>query len=615
MAASSDETRSASRGDRRKPSDLKGNAGTASSDEARAAPRGDRRGSARVHQYMIAPAALGVTRQALIDRLERHGEVEILRTCAERDGVSPPVAVVRMSDANAAALRRSTAGTLVIEPDRYLRAASFAGTSLPFPAMTARSPGFTVTIQILGESGEPAEHAEVRLLGEQTTAQGLTDDDGKVDLTLYGELPDTITELFVSPRTGHWGLWRHRPDLQADEVNSFTLEPLTLPDVRDWGGKAMRFDQLPAECRGAGTKVALIDSGVATSHKQLTRVDHGVDIRNGEEKAWSQDSTGHGTPCAGLIGAIPDSAHGIRGYAPDSELHVCRLPPDARCSDLVVALDYCLQNGIDVACLGFGCERGSAIVEQRIAAAKQQGIGIIAAAGNSAGTVLFPACSPQVMAVGAIGQAGSYPEDSPQAAQAAAAAALADGLFVPLFSCRGPELDICAPGVAIMACQSPDGYAICDGTSLAAAHVTALAILILAHHNDFKGAFARRDFQRVERLFQILKDTARPVGHPWQTGAGLPDAARALGVRSRPRPLTPPLDARLGEMRSAIRQVNRIYSGAGEAKAFEPPRGPANVTHLPLNPAPLAFQADSRTKAGVHELKAAMMMAGLSDRH
>jgi hypothetical protein len=35
---------------------------------------------------------------------------------------------------------------------------------------------------------------------------------------------------------------------------------------------------------------------------------------------------------------------------------------------------------------------------------------------------------------------------------------------------------------------------------------------------------------------------------------------------------------------------------------------------LPLNPTPLAFQADSGAKAGVHELKAAMMMAGLSHR-
>jgi len=254
-------------------------------------------------------------------------------------------------------------------------------------------------------------------------------------------------------------------------------------------------------------------------------------------------------------------------------------------------------------------QRGSAIVEQRIAAAKQQGVGIIAAAGNSAGAVLFPACSPHVLAVGAIGQIESYPEDSPQALQAAAAVAVAGGLFVPPFSCRGPELDLCAPGVAIVACQSPDGHAICDGTSLAAAHVTALAALILAHHSDFRSGFARRDFQRVERLFQILKDTAQPIGHPWQTGAGLPDAARALGVRSQQ---ATPVEARLAEMRNAIRQLDRVYSSASEV-IFEPPRGPANVTHLPLNPIPSAFPAARGAESGVYELKAAMMLAGLSD--
>jgi hypothetical protein len=564
---------------------------------------------------MIAPTQLGATPQALADRLNRLGDVEILRTYPECDAISPPIAVARMSDENAAALRRSAVGAFVIEPDQHLRAASFTAMSSPFPAiaaMTAIGPGFTVTIQVLGKSGEPVEHAEVRLFGEQAAAQGLTVSDGKVDLTLHGELPETVTELFVNARSGYWGLWRHRPELQAGTVNTFTLEPISLPDAPHWGGTAMRFDQLPTECRGTGIKIAVIDSGVATGHRQLTRIDHGIDIRGGDGGFWSQDLVGHGTPCAGLIGAIPDGAHGIRGYAPDSELHVCRLPPDARCSDLVAALDYCVQSGIDVACLGFACERGSAIVEQRIAAAKRQGIGLIAAAGNSAGAVLFPACSPHVIAVGAIGRTGTYPDDSPQAVQAAAAVAVAGGLFVPLFSCRGPELDLCAPGVAVIACQSPDSYAICDGTSLAMAQVTALAALILAHHGDFRGGFARRDFQRVERLFQILKGTAQPIGHPWLTGAGLPDAARALGVRSERRPLTAPLNAELGEMRRAIRQLNQLHFGSSEASAFEPPRGPANVTQLPLNPIPLAFQADSGPKTGVHELKAAMMMAGLA---
>jgi len=595
---------------------------TASADDTRAVPRSEsrsdrrKRPSARNGQYMIAPTAAGSTKQALIDRLDRAGGIEILRTYAERATLSPPVAVVRMSEENVATLHRSAGGALVIEPDRVLRAASLAGFSPQSQAtamITALGPSSTVTIQALTESGQPIRHAEVRLVGEHDAAQGLTDKQGKVDLTLHGELPETLTELFIKPRSGYRGLWQHQPELRVDAANTFTLEALSLPNAPDWGGKAMRFDELPTECRGSGIKIALIDSGVAISHKQLTRIDRGVDLRSHEGRAWSQDVMGHGTACAGIIGASPDGDHGIRGYVPDSELHVCRLPVDARCSDLVAALDYCLQSDIDLACLGFGCERGSAIVEQRIAAAKQQGVGIIAAAGNTAGAVLFPACSPQVMAVAAIGQIGSYSDDSLQAAQAAAAIPVAGGLSVPPFSCRGPELDLCAPGVAIFACQSPDGYATCDGTSLAAAHVAALAALILAHHDDFRSGFAKRDFQRVERLFQILKETAQPIGHPWQTGAGLPDAARALGIRSQSRPLAAPLDAALGEMRNAVRRLDRDHSGAGEVNTFEPPRGPAGVTRLPLNPQPLSSSAGSFTEAGVHELKAAMMLAGLSD--
>jgi subtilisin len=603
---------------------------TMSSDDMRPTAGGERRrrpssrSRLRNAQFMIAPAGPGLTKETLIDRLNRVAGVEIVRTYAGRGTQCPPVAVVLMSDENAGALRRSTGGTLVIEPDRLMRAASVAGLSPQWRAsamMSALGPGFSATIQVLTENGQPVEHADVQVVGEQWAAQGQSGRDGKVDLTLNGELPDTVTELLVRPRSGYWGLWRHRPELQADAVNTFTLQPLSPADTLDWGGKAMRFDLLPSECRGAGIKLALIDSGIATSHPQLAKIDHGLDVRGGDGRSWSQDVIGHGTPCESIIGASPDTtqvttqgmARGVRGYAPDAELHACKLPLDARLSDLVAALDYCLQTGIDLVCLGYGCERGSAIVDQRIAVAKQQGIGIIAAAGNTAGAVQFPACSPHVAAVGAIGEIGTFPEDSPQALQAAAAAA-AYGSFVPPFSSHGPELDLCAPGLAVIACQAPDGYAACDGTSLAAAHVAALAALVLAHHGDFRGDFASRDFRRVERLFQILKDTAQPVAHPWQAGAGVPDAARALGLPSQRWPLAAPRDAGLGEMRNAVRHIDLAHLGASvvEEIAFEPPRGPASCTRLPLNPFPLTVVAGVGTETGVHALKAAMMVAGLS---
>ncbi|UWU95830.1 S8 family serine peptidase [Bradyrhizobium sp. CB1015] len=586
-----------------------------SPDDPRPTSSGHQRKPVRTTQYIIAPAGPGVSAQTLAEQLNKFGN--ILWTHDQRGVSGPPIAIVRMPDEAAAALRRSAGGSLIIEPDNHLRAASFAGPAsslIPAAAtMTALGPDLKVTIRVVSQAGTPLEQATVRLVGEQGSVQGRTDDDGSVVLTLQDEVPETIAAIFVSARSGHWGLWQQQPYVETDAVNTLTLKPLLLPGGLHWGGEAMRFDQIPNQCRGADVKVALIDSGVATSHKQLADINHGIDARGGEERSWSNDATGHGTPCAGIIRAAAQADHGIRGYAPDSELLVCKLPLDARCSDLIAALDDCLQNGIDVACVGVGCERGSVLVEQRIAMAKQQGVSIIAAAGNSGAGVLFPACSPHVLAVGAVGQMGSFPEDSPQAAQAAAASTAAGGLFVPPFSCRGSELDLCAPGVAVIACQSPDGYAVCDGTSLAAAHVAALAALILADHSDFKSSFIAKDVHRVERLFQILKETAQPVGHPWQTGAGLPDAARALGVWSERRPPALPLNAGLREMRSAIRRVNRVQFGASEAIIFEPPRGPANVTRLPLNPAPLAFQAAGGETATVHELRAAMALAGLAE--
>ena len=66
-------------------------------------------------------------------------------------------------------------------------------------------------------------------------------------------------------------------------------------------------------------------------------------------------------------------------------------------------------------------------------------------------------------------------------------------------------------------------------------------------------------------------------------------------------------------MRGALRQLKRLHLGTGGANLFEPLRGPANVTQLPLNPVPWPFVAERAAEAGVRELRAAMMLAGLSD--
>lgn len=584
----------------------------AKSDEPRASePRASARGEAaragarkrlgtRGGQYLIAAVAGG--EEALNAKLRDLGGVEIVRTLAPR-GAAPPVAVVQATADKATALRQAAFATLIVEEDEPLYAASAARAGAA-TAARAFGPGFTATIQVVGESEEPVARAQVQLIGRQWSALGLTGNDGRAALTLYGETPETVTDLLVIPRSDYWGMWRTRPRLQEGET-TVALRSLAQASEPSWGDQAMRFDQLPPDYRGDGIKIALIDTGVATSHSQLAHLDQG--FAAGDGAAWSQDAAGHGTPCAGIIAAAPDPDNHICGYAPHAQLHVVSLPPDARLSDLVAALDYCLGAGIDIACLGFGCTRGSAIVEQRVVAAKQRGMALVAAAGSTGGPVQFPACSRNVLAVGAVGRAGTFPDESTHAVNARAEG----GLFVPAFSCCGPEIDVVAPGVAVISCQSPHGSVAADGTSLAAAHVAALAALVLAHHADFQREFAARNALRVERLFQILKLTARPLGDPARTGAGLPDAAHALGLPAQLG--APPLDSGLEEMRAALRRTGIFGGGARAPLAPEPPRGPAMIAHLPLRAASPAIGATD-VAAAMRELGAAMAMAGLSQR-
>jgi hypothetical protein len=74
---------------------------------------------------------------------------------------------------------------------------------------------------------------------------------------------------------------------------------------------------------------------------------------------------------------------------------------------------------------------------------------------------------------------------------------------------------------------------------MAAPHVTGLAALVLAHHPDFKGQFQTRNANRVERLFQIIKESATPmtIADSTRVGVGMPNAVRALGLQAgQPRP-------------------------------------------------------------------------------
>ncbi|MDD1535394.1 MULTISPECIES: S8 family serine peptidase [unclassified Bradyrhizobium] len=455
-----------------------------------------------------------------------------------------PLVLAKMTPDKARVLQTQAGERCAVERDERLTYMLDPTTpQLPNPGvLTPLADGFTATIEVLGQDG-PLPGAEVYVFGSMWPAQAITDATGRATVTLQGETPETIRSILVKPKIDYWTFWLDRPQLVPNNVNRIVVRALgavlrSFPgqQLTGWGERAMGLDRVPPSFDGAGIKIAVIDSGLAPTHRNLRGITEGTSIVGNDKAAWTVDTIGHGSHCAGIIAGGPiGSGGGIRGFAPAAEIHVCRIFPGGRFSDLVSALDYCMEHGIDVANMSLGGGEPSRIIEERIVRAKERGMACIIAAGNSSGPVQFPASTPHCLAVAALGKWGEFPEDSYHAQQALDGFQSRDGYFPAKFSCFGPEIDVCAPGVAIVSSLPADGFGAWDGTSMATPHVTGLAALVLAHHPDFtKGSFQNRDARRVERLFQILKETATPLqfGDPNRAGAGLPNAMRALGLET-----------------------------------------------------------------------------------
>jgi subtilisin len=511
--------------------------------------------------FGLSPFAMGtpgiqpLTLQTVDEALRSVKDIEVVGTVGARNldtmgagmgggtggGGGGGSLVARMTDERARDLQQQGQGRLLVERDQHLHLLD----PVPRHPTLVNSfaaydgPHFDVDLVVLGKDGMPLAGAEVSLFGGLLPAAGLTDDNGRLTLTVHGDSPHTVSGLYVKPRADYWSFYQRDPDLSREERNVVGLRALSdspqLPDFPNrsttcWGARAMRLDGLPPSFRGQGVKVAVIDSGAATSHADLARIRAGFDVIKDNYDTWTQDQLGHGSHCAGVIAGY-DPGFGIRGFAPEAEIHVCKLFPGGQISQLVEALEYCIEHGIDVVNMSLGGTGPSPALEQQILRAKRAGVACIAAAGNSGGPVQYPAASQHVLAVAAIGKIDEFPRDSYHV-ETIYPDVDAQGYFTAKFSCFGPEVDVCAPGVAVVSSVPPNNFAAWDGTSMAAPHITGLAALMLAHRAEFQGQGRNRSAERVEQLFQLIRMSARRVSQaaPTRIGYGMPDALVALGL-------------------------------------------------------------------------------------
>ena len=303
--------------------------------------------------------------------------------------------------------------------------------------------------------------------------------------------------------------------VQTNNVFRLEQEPdaQVMPDRRDAGAPSLpgdpaqyvlaklRLDEAHRLASGHDVLVAVIDSAVDISHPDLAHAIAGIfNAIDSESKPHP-----HGTAVAGAIA----SRGRLKGVAPSARILAVRAFDGAARSArstsfaVVTGLDLAAQHGARVVNMSFSGPSADPALRRALAAARQKGLVLVAAAGNAGpkSPPLYPAADPNVIAV--------------------TATDAEDKLF-PMAN-RGRHVALSAPGVGILAPAPLASYEFTSGTSIAAAHVSGIVALMIERNRSLG----------PDAVLETMLTTARdlgPRGRDEEFGAGLADAFAALSA-------------------------------------------------------------------------------------
>jgi len=257
--------------------------------------------------------------------------------------------------------------------------------------------------------------------------------------------------------------------------------------------------------RGAGTIIAVIDTGVDATHPDLA----GAVVDSKNFSGGPAISENHGTMVAALAaGRGHGSDDGVIGAAPEAGILAISIGfGDDATSDPQVAeaIIWAVDHGADVINLSFTRNTldWPESWDQAFLYADQHDVVMVAAAGNrGSGTAVVgaPATIPGVLTVGGVTKAGVASNDA---------------------SSQGITIGISAPSEQLVGATPGGGYVLWSGTSGAAPIVAGVAALVRSAHPELD----------ADGVINRITSTARPAGAEGVDalyGFGLFDAAAAV---------------------------------------------------------------------------------------
>ena len=323
------------------------------------------------------------------------------------------------------------------------------------------------------------------------------------------------------------------------------------------------FEQAWNTTRGAGVKVAVIDTGVDGSVPDLAgAIAGGTDVSgvgapDGQKPLGDAESANHGTWVASLLaGRGTGPGDGVLGAAPEASILPVSVAlgkamgPVGSDTQIAEAVRWAVDNGASV--INMSLTRNTldwpTSWDEAFQYAFDHDVVIVAAAGNrGSGTseVGAPATIPGVLTVAGVDRAGKASFDA---------------------SAQGITIGVSAPSEQLVGANPGGGYVQWAGTSGAAPLVSGAVALVRAAHPELKAPDV------IERVIRTAKPAGGAVPSPIY-GYGLLDAAAAVST-DVPHVTANPM----GDLADWV----RIHRRAQSPSATAPPSADGNAQAAPV---------------------------------